>query len=283
MLFESPDDDAVAAAGGTHFADRDGRRAFSTAFYAELLAELGTALVVSFDDAAAADADAPHAAFAAAGIHYCALEDLGGGGEGRLSLQTLDRFVSLVAGCPGLVAVQCRDDFHSGAAGTCLAALLLRQRSFPATAHALAWMRMVCPGPLARAVDLGLLERQRPDPAAWRLRRDRSLSLIARPVSGGTPGDQLLAERADADPSVPPDEGLAAAASAASTPTLRAGRVAMAPPGSPPLAAGSPTALSSPLAAGRPGCFGRTFSTSSPNLKAPTVPGCADSESWPAI
>jgi hypothetical protein len=282
MLFESPDDEAVAEAGGTHFADIDGRRSFSTTYYAELLADLGAALVVSFDEVPAGAADAPRAAFAAAGIDYCALEDLCGGGASRLSLQTLDRFVSLVAGCPGLVAVQCRDDFHSGITATCLAALLLRQRSFPATADALAWMRMVCPVQLAQAVDLGLLEGQRPDPAAWKLRRDRSVSLVARPVSGGGSGAQLLADLADALASIEEDpaaglavsesESAAEAASAASTPFSRA-RSSIAPPEASLPAASRPSAS----------FFGRTFSTSSPNLIAWTGPESDDAESWSAI
>jgi hypothetical protein len=110
LLFEPPDDAVVAAAGQIEFTDVDGRRYFSSAFYAALLAHLGAALVVSFDRLPPPDADAQRDAYAAAGLGYCTLEDLGGssstagGGAGRMSLQSLDRFISLAAGCPGLVA-----------------------------------------------------------------------------------------------------------------------------------------------------------------------------------
>ena len=109
------------------------------------------ALVVSFDDVppepfAAAEDEARRAAFSAAGVGYCTLNDLcGGDGGGRLSLQSLDRFMSLVAGCPGPVAVQHRRGGASGVAGTHLAALMLRRGFFECTGDAMAWMQVRSP------------------------------------------------------------------------------------------------------------------------------------------
>jgi hypothetical protein len=177
ILFEEPDDDAVSAAGADDFIDINGQRFFSSAFYADLLAHLGAALVVCFDDALPASvADSRRAAFSAAGIGYCTLEDLCSGGANRFSLQSLDRFITLAASCSGLVAVQCRGALAGDAACTHLAALMLRQRSFSTTAHAVAWMQMTHPGRLTEAIDLALLEQQLAQRAGRRL-RDRSFSI----------------------------------------------------------------------------------------------------------
>ena len=126
LLFDPrPDDHEVAAAGQTDFADIDGRRCFSSAFYyTDLLAHLGAALFVSLDPLQPAAAAAQRAAYADAGLGYCALDDLCGGAGARMSLQSLDRLVSLVASSPGLVAVQGRGD---GLACVHLAAAELRQ------------------------------------------------------------------------------------------------------------------------------------------------------------
>eukprot|EP00291_Cryptomonas_curvata_P020066 CAMPEP_0172165784 /NCGR_PEP_ID=MMETSP1050-20130122/8609_1 /TAXON_ID=233186 /ORGANISM="Cryptomonas curvata, Strain CCAP979/52" /LENGTH=284 /DNA_ID=CAMNT_0012836303 /DNA_START=22 /DNA_END=873 /DNA_ORIENTATION=+ len=69
LLFESTDDDL---GHGRMWADKDGRRCFSSAFHADLLAHLGAAAVVSFDDPDDDPDNARGAAFAAAGISYCA-------------------------------------------------------------------------------------------------------------------------------------------------------------------------------------------------------------------
>ncbi len=176
ILFEDPDDDAVRAAGERDFVDANGRRYFSTAFYADLLAHLGAKLVVCFDDAppATVAADARRATYSAAGLGCCALEDLCSGGAGRFSLQSHDRFIALVTGCPGPVAVQCRGALASSTACAHLTALILRLHRFPASAHAVAWMQMAHPGRLAEPIDLAQLERhlsQQASPKAWRNRR----------------------------------------------------------------------------------------------------------------
>ena len=119
-----PDDHEDSAAGQTDFADIDGRRCFSSAFYTDLLAHLCAALFVSLDPLPPAAAAAQRAAYADAGLGYCALDDLCGGAGARMSLQSLDRLVSLVASSPWLVAVQGRGD---GLACVHLAAAELRQ------------------------------------------------------------------------------------------------------------------------------------------------------------
>jgi hypothetical protein len=187
LLSDPPDDAAVAAAGKRDYADADGRRVFSSAFYADLLAHLGVALVVSFDDLPPAAAAAQCAAYAAAGVAYCAPDDLYAGAAGRgISLQSLDRFVALVEGCPGPVAVQCRQDPASGAARTHLAALMMR-RCFSTAAEAEAWMHMVRPGRPAGPMDLALLEGLRAAGPRGRAGRARSLSICVCAAGGPPP------------------------------------------------------------------------------------------------
>lgn len=195
LVFEAPDDATVAAAGERDFVDIAGRRHFSSAFYADLLADLGVALVVNFDSddeehtqasgGNGGDGDgASRAAFADAGLEYCNLHDLGGVPGAGVSLQSLDRLLTLASCCPGLIAVPQRGGAASGVAAAHLAALLVRQHSFAATAEAMAWVRMARPGHFAAA---GLVERPSaqaaadgPGGRAWR----RSLSLCGR-VDGG--------------------------------------------------------------------------------------------------
>ena len=165
-----------------------GSRLFSTDFCAALLADLGAAAVVSFDEPSPpAAADAQRAAFAAAGLAYCGPDDLcvGAGGRG-ISLQSLDRFLALVAGSEGPVAVQCRLGAAGGAARTHLAALMLRGY-FPAAAEAEAWMRMVVPGRPAGPIDLEMLEGLRATAPAGRRGRARSLSISVCAGVGAAP------------------------------------------------------------------------------------------------
>ena len=231
LLFEPPDDAAVAAASaaaGTHgYADAAGRRLFSSAFCAALLADLGAAAVVSFDEPSPpAAAAAQRAAFAAAGLPYCGPDDLCAGAGGRgISLQSLDRFLALVAGSPGPVAVQCRQGAAGGAAHTHLAALMLRG-SFPAAAEAEAWMRMVVPGRPAGPIDLELLEGLRAAGPAGRRGRARSLSISVFAGAGAAPAPaardfrgrsrSIFVCAGDAAPLAPP----ALAAAAARRPSL---------------------------------------------------------------
>jgi hypothetical protein len=226
LLFESADDDLDQ---GRMWADKDGRRYFSSAFYADLLSHLGAALVVSFHDTDNTPDNPRGAAYSAAGMGYCALGDGGATASASwpLSLQTLDRFVSLVAGCPGLVAVECLDDFHSGAAGACLAAMLLRRAHFASAAEAVAWMQIVCPGRGAGAVDVdGLDERLA---HLGRLPRGRSTSLCTHaPAPLVAPPPQRAASSCcwNAEPrSTPRHHPAAAALSAASTPTAADRRI----------------------------------------------------------
>ena len=230
------------------WADKDGRRCFSTAFYADLLAHLGAAVVVSFDDCDDGRDCARSAALAAAGISYCALGDgSGGGAAGRpLSLQSLDRFVSLVAGCPGLVAVHCRDDFHSGAAGTSLAALLLCRAHFSSAAEAVAWMQIARPGRGAGAVDVGELEDRLAH--LGQLQRGRSISLCAPPPPA--------APAALAGPPLP--------AGAASGGWREEGPPE--PRAAAPSAGGNPRCAAADRADRRPPAAGRARPTSSPHI-----------------
>ena len=93
---------------------------------------------------------------------------------GETSLQSLDRFISLVGSCPGLATVQCRGGVAGDMACTHLAALMLRRRHFASTAEAVAWTLIARPR-LSQSVDLRLLEAQ--DPGGSRAGRPASKGL----------------------------------------------------------------------------------------------------------
>jgi hypothetical protein len=242
ILFEEPDDSAVLAAGETHFADTDGRRYFGSAFYADLLSHLGTRLVICFDEFLPATC---RAAFSAAEIECCTLEDLCSGAAGRFSLQSLDRFITLATTCPGLVAVQCCGAFSNSIACTHLAALMLRQNSFFSTAHGVAWMQMAHPGRLTESIDLAQLERQLSLQMTRKVRRDRSYSVS---VSAGATFDAGV--QPDTEPASGPSTPLAGSSPRHGFPTTP----------TPPSRASGPTSPRG-LAWMSP-----TFSTSSPIL-----------------
>jgi hypothetical protein len=262
ILFEDPDDEAVQGAGERDFVDANGRRYFSTAFYADLLAHLGARLVICFDDVLPATvAEARRATYSAAGIGCCTLEDLCSGGAGRFSLQSLDRFITLVTSCPGLVAVQCCGAFANSTACAHLAALMLRRHSFSSTAHAVAWMQMTHPGRLNEAIDLAQLERHFSQQASPKARRNRSFSVSVH--FGASTGAYSLLE--EADPSPEPSSPLAVSS------PRRGGSPPPSPhspahgPASP---AGGARAWQSPL---------RSFSISSPSLSGAPL-GALDEE-----
>ncbi len=257
ILFEEPDDDIVQAAGEADFIDVDGRRYFSSAFYASLLAHLGTVLVVSFDTTLSATR---RAAFSAAGVECCTLEDLCSGGASQSSLQSLDRFITLVTRSPGLVAVQCCSAFSSSIASTHLAALMLRQRSFSVTAHAVAWMQVAHPGRLTEGVDLVQLERQLSQQVTRKVRRDRSFSVSV--CASASYGSYVGAETDSSSGPFSPSVCKSLSQGIPSTPTP-----------TPPSPVQKPTSPGSggwecPLPA-----FGRCFSTSSPCLPVPLLTG----------
>ena len=220
--------------------------------------------MVSFDDLPPADADAQRAAYAAAGLDYGALDDLcGGGGEARMSLQSLDCFFALVAGCPGLVAVQCRGGQSGGAACTHLAALLLRQRHFATTAEALAWMHMVRPGRAAESVDLALLQGQLTAAPAGRQPRARSLSVCVSP-GGAPPPPPPPHPRRMSLPRI--DEQQADGSSPGTPPTPSS---PSPPPALAAASAGPGPAAGPASGARRWSVSGRAFSISSPTLLLP--------------
>ena len=180
LLFQAPDDATVSSAGRHDYVDLDGRRHFSSAFYAALLADLGAALIISFDPDRS---ECSHtAAYAAEGLAYYPLRTLCGLGGGA-SLQSLDRFIALAAAAPGPVAVQ----WHSGqtasdVTATHLAALLMRHHNFATAGQALAWIRMVRPADPACPAALHVLDFETTQFKAEEQLR-RSLSACARTES----------------------------------------------------------------------------------------------------
>ena len=204
LVFEAPDDTVVSAAGQRDYVDISGRRHFSSAFYADLLADLGATLVVSFNcnETDGKPAAAAATSYAAAGLAYYPLHAVCGGA--CASLQSLDRFVALAAGASGPIAVEWhRGSAAGGGADVYLTALLLRRRSFATAEQALAWIRMARPAgpvrPPGQAV-LQLLHSQSPGAVTGdthRLGGCRSLSasscmrsLPSPPPAAGVSGAQ---------------------------------------------------------------------------------------------
>ena len=142
-------------AEGRSWVDIEGRRFFSSAFYADLLHFLGVSLVIALDDIADRD---PHPAssvagscrrvFAEHGVELLTLEELApGSGCGRLSFQALDRFIALADAAAGPIGVTTRCHCSAGAseAHTLLTAYLLRRKLLPGPAEAVAWLRIARP------------------------------------------------------------------------------------------------------------------------------------------
>lgn len=131
LLFQNPSSEIV----NNHlWADIDGIRHFSPDFYADLLATLGTTIVVILDEPAP---NTSHAIFERHGLAVCTLEDLGCRDPAdRFSLQTISRFVDVCRHAPGPVAV-CGDD---RLACTLLTAYLLRAGLFADAAEAVSWI-----------------------------------------------------------------------------------------------------------------------------------------------
>ena len=125
---------------GIHWVDQDGQRQFSATFYADLLSDLGATLVLGIGPTA----HDPQP-FLDAGMET---ELLASGEEGArdgvLTLQALDRFITLVDGADGLVAVHCAGRLPD--ACTLLSAYMLRRRYFADPVQAVSWLAMACPG-----------------------------------------------------------------------------------------------------------------------------------------
>ena len=171
LFFRSPRDDLT---GGALWVDSRGTRIFSTEYFAALFDDLGVAQVpprarpfpthsppqrgtdlrrgASQVLRLGASPDVGgHDSAATFRAHGIAVEDLGCGGE--LSLRALDRFMALAEGtaAAGPMAIQFEEGTANGgdlgAAGTLVAAWMLRGGRFGTSAEALAWLRMVAPGP----------------------------------------------------------------------------------------------------------------------------------------
>ena len=258
LIFEAPNDDIVDAAGRRDYEDVSQIRYFSSVFYADLLSELGAELVVSFNsECDSVNLPVSEAAFTAAGLDYCCIDDRSGGPGHAMSLESLDRFITLAAGCPGLVAVQCRSDLlRGGVTATHLAALLLSQRHFATTVEALAWIQMVRPGRASAPVELELLHLAR----RTGLYRSPSLGSPSEPSPHQTPVLPSTLTRTKVAPAL-------AAAIVSRPGSATAGGLAPSTPAAPSLPGG-----------GRRWCFRRGLSTSSPDVVSESSPS-ADPDS----
>jgi hypothetical protein len=127
---------------GMAWADTDGVRHFSAEHYADILSDFGVDVVVR-GGGAACGYDA--SAFAARGIEVEDLPLLDDGGVPTLA--EIDRFLLLARHAPGAVAVHGGAGGGLGAAGTLIAAHLIRAHRFRAK-DAIAWVRMIHPDAL---------------------------------------------------------------------------------------------------------------------------------------
>ena len=117
---------------GRLWCDKDGKRHFSSSFYAELLSYLCVSLIIRLDAEHEDDA-----VFDSRGVAVCTLEDLGcRDATEHFSLQTISRFVDVCRHAPGPVAV-CGDE---RLACTLLTAYLLRAGLFADAAEAVSWI-----------------------------------------------------------------------------------------------------------------------------------------------
>jgi hypothetical protein len=126
---------------GALWADAAGARAFSPAYYADILGDFAVAVVVRACDGTCAGYDP--SPFAAQGI---AVEDLDLDRGGAPTLSAADRFLSLARRAPGAVAVHgaAGGGGLGAAAGALVAAHLMAEHAFPAGA-AVAWLRIAHP------------------------------------------------------------------------------------------------------------------------------------------
>ena len=173
ILLFAPPDPAVPPAAG--WCDAGGRRSFAAEFLADLLGHLRVALVIQCDSA-----PYDHGPFLRRGIAIESLSrgpapapnpaqgggagDEGGGGGQGITLQALDRFLSLLGAATGRpVALHCAGqlDFALGL----VAAHMIRARLFPTPIQVISWLQITRPAPAAElncAALQGLLERARP-------------------------------------------------------------------------------------------------------------------------
>jgi hypothetical protein len=183
ILFKAPCGDLPA---GRSWMDRDGERHFSPAFYADLLCDLGVSLVIGADEA-----QYDHSPFAARGMDVEALGCRADDGN-ALTLQALDRLITLLDRAHGLVAIHCAGRLPY--ACTLLSAYMLRRRFFSNPAQAVSWLAMACPGACVR-LPPAVLESLVAGPAAaagLKLCMARSIShsheldgLAGAPAGGG--------------------------------------------------------------------------------------------------
>ncbi len=122
--------------------DRDGERHFSPAFYADLLHDLGVSLVIGADEA-----EYDHSPFSDRGMDVESLGCRADDGN-ALTLQALDRFITLLDRADGLVAIHCAGRLPYACA--LLSAYMLRRRFFSNPAEAVSWLAMACPGTCVR-------------------------------------------------------------------------------------------------------------------------------------
>ena len=142
MVFKSP---SAYVPEGTGWLDIDGMRHFSSAFYADLLSDLGASLVIGIGPS-----ECDPRPFRNRGIEVesLAFDDDDFSGAAALTLQALDRFMTLVGGAGGLVALHCSG--RVSYACTLLSAYMLRRRFFADPVQAVSWLAIACPGTCLR-------------------------------------------------------------------------------------------------------------------------------------
>jgi hypothetical protein len=136
LLFKPP---SSALPPGAQWADGDGERRFSPAFFADLLDYLGVSLVVPCDDAAYDPQP-----FLDRGI---AVEPLGS--AGALTLEALDRFLTLARRARGAVAIHCGGCARLAYASELISAYLLRSGLLSDPLDAVSWLAMARAAPAA--------------------------------------------------------------------------------------------------------------------------------------
>ena len=143
LVFNCPSD----LQEGALWADFDGVRYFSAAYYADIFGDFGVSVVVRACEESAASAHYDVTPFIEKGIE---VEDLPLDADcGVPTLSEIDRFLSLARHSPGAIAVH-GDADGLGAAGTLIAAHLISAHRFRAK-DAIAWVRMIHPAALPPA------------------------------------------------------------------------------------------------------------------------------------